>query len=131
MEENSLGGEKEPLDRAAELAEQGNTDDAQAVLDGIEERNGRWHYVQAQIYIKKNWQNEARKQFEIAVELEPENADYINALNNLEYRAEATKKKKSGNKSYADDMEMGSFCAECCCEGCFAGLCGAACEGCG
>ena len=133
MEENSLSKKKQGLDRAEELAERDELEAAQSVLDGIDEKNARWHYVQSRIYIKKNWLNEARKQLEIAVKSEPENGTYINALNNLEYRAQSGEDKMKGSKKKrsGDNQEMGSFCAECCCEGCLGGLCGAACDGCG
>ena len=53
MEENSLGEKKQGLDRAEELAERDELEAAQSVLDGIDEKNARWHYVQSRIYIKR------------------------------------------------------------------------------
>lgn len=140
MEENSIGGGRVGLDRAEELIAEGKPEEAQAVLDGLDEKNGEWHYVQARLYIEKNWLNEARKQLEIAMREEPENAQYIEAYDSLKYRAEeehaeGEKIKKGKRRGAKDKEQMGSFCAECCCEscafGCAEGLCESACDGCG
>ena len=54
----------------------GNITEAQHVLDSFNERGGRWHYLQSVIFYRKNWINESKKQLEIAIQLEPENAKY-------------------------------------------------------
>jgi hypothetical protein len=56
---------------------------AQEKLDSFDERNGEWHYYQSVIFYKKNWINESKKQLEIALQCDPENQKYKNALNKL------------------------------------------------
>ena len=56
---------------------------AQEKLDSFDERNGEWHYYQSVIFYKKNWINESKKQLEIALQCDPNNAKYQNALNKL------------------------------------------------
>lgn len=99
----------------------GNTDDAQKMLDDEEEKDAQWHYLQSQIFIAKNWLNEARKQLEIAVELDPDNEQYKEELEALKSSAE--------NESDEGKAEMGKgkfrafcgdvcSCCQSCCEGC-------------
>ena len=42
----------------------GNLADAQRVLDGFNERGGKWHYLQSVVFFRKNWINESKKQLE-------------------------------------------------------------------
>ncbi len=56
---------------------------AQEKLDSFDERNGEWHYYQSVIFYKKNWINESKKQLEIALQCDPDNEKYKNALNKL------------------------------------------------
>ena len=62
--------------RVEELLKQDNVSEAQRVLDGFNERGGRWHYLQSVVFYRKNWMNESKKQLEIAIQLEPENEKY-------------------------------------------------------
>lgn len=67
-----------------QLIKNGNLDDAQAKLDEVSERTAEWHYLQSIIFYRKNWHSESKKQLEIAVSLEPNNAKYREALTKLE-----------------------------------------------
>ncbi len=69
--------------RVEELVKSGDIQEAQRVLDGFNERNGRWHYLQSVVYYRKNWMNESKKQLEIAIQLEPGNEKYKEAYRKL------------------------------------------------
>ena len=58
------------------LIKEGKLDDAQDALDKVEPRDGEWHYMQAQIYYRRNWHTESKNQLEIALALEPNNEKY-------------------------------------------------------
>ena len=62
--------------RVEELIKDGNLAEAQRVLDGFNERGGKWHYLQSVLFYRKNWVSESKKQLEIAIQLEPENYKY-------------------------------------------------------
>ena len=62
--------------KVEELIKANDISEAQRVLDGFNERGGRWHYLQSVIFYRKNWINESKKQLEIAIQLEPENEKY-------------------------------------------------------
>ena len=126
-------------DRIERLIEDNGTDEAQTLLDGVNVRGADWHYLQCKIFVHKNWLNEARKQIEIALELEPDNAQYKEELEKLkELGAEPPKSEnwdlpqmekgscKDGCRE--SSCECCAYCgAECCCQL----LCEAICNGCG
>ena len=47
------------------LIKNGNISAAQSLLDGVNERNAEWHYLQSVIFYKKNWISESEKQLKI------------------------------------------------------------------
>ena len=126
-------------ERVGQLIAGGEIEQAQSALDGMNVRDGQWHYLQCKIYENKNWLNEARKQIEIALGLEPENAQYIEELERLkELGAEPIKDESwdlpemdKGSRFAAcrdSGCECCAYCgAECCCQL----LCESICNGCG
>lgn len=64
------------FEKVEEYLRTGNTAEAQRTLDSFNERPARWHYLQSVIFYRKNWMNEAKKQLEIAIQLEPDNEKY-------------------------------------------------------
>ncbi|MDE6691009.1 MAG: hypothetical protein K2K04_03480 [Clostridia bacterium] len=125
--------------RIQTLITEGNTADAEHMLEGIEDKDARWHYLSSHIYLDKNWTNEARKQLEIAIELDPENEKYKEELEALKERAEKAQreydkknKRKQFGKGFLDacpevcNEGFGECCVMCCGEIC----CQAICEGC-
>lgn len=65
------------------LIKEGKLDDAQDALDKIEPRDGEWHYMQAQIYYRRNWHTESKNQLEIAMNLDPSNVKYSRTYKRL------------------------------------------------
>jgi len=68
--------ESDPLDTVDALIKENKIDQAQALLDDITARTGRWHYLQAIIYYKRNWFSDSLRQLDIAINMEPNNAQY-------------------------------------------------------
>ena len=128
--------------KVEELIKANDISEAQRVLDGFNERGGRWHYLQSVIFYRKNWINESKKQLEIAIQLEPENEKYKETYRKfnekLNYDAQNA---GDGNQtvyqgqtmsSGADNQMGGNFCANCieCCyiNMCINCLCNACCH---
>ncbi len=103
----------------------GNLTDAQQKLDAFNDRNAEWHYLQAVIFYKKNWNNESKKQLEIAMQMDSSNDKYKTAYEKLNGRMNSSTNFNSANKSgekYKKDYEFedrqmgGEGCFEWCCE---------------
>ncbi len=74
---------------------------AQELLDNVNNRNAEWHYLQSVIFYKKNWTNESKKQLEIAVDMDPNNIKYKDALSKLIDTMRYTENQfHSGNVNY-------------------------------
>lgn len=141
----------EKLERIKEIIAEGSIDDkfelaeeliaenrpaqAQSVLDSINERGAKWHFLQSKVFFAKNWIYESRKQMEIAVQLEPDNAQYIEGLEKLKALGDAAPHSEESSKpEMAKKSRCREGCGEACCFGCgeclCQGLCEAICNGC-
>lgn len=75
-----------PFQGVEDFIKTNSLDSAQEELDKMLNRNAEWHFYQSMIYFKKDWLNDARTQLKKAVDLEPSNTKYTEALANLERR---------------------------------------------
>jgi Cu2+-exporting ATPase len=116
----------------AALLKENKLSEAQARLDDFNERTAEWHYLQAAVFYKKNWTNDSKKQLEIAMQMDPENAKYraaygkMNAKN--EYQQQSANSKEDKQQTYnpyangapldeEPQMGGGNVCSDCisCC----------------
>lgn len=81
--EHSSGEAISMFKEVDEAIKGGDLKKAQDLLDSFDERNGEWHYLQAVVFYKKGWMNESKKQLEIALNLEADNAKYKTAYDKL------------------------------------------------
>ncbi len=112
------------------LIREGKYTEAQNVLDSFSERNAEWHVWQANIYDKKEWHHECKKQFEIALAMEPDNEKIKRAyeihLKNMEAKkARIDREQKERENREADasynpagfnepmDQMGGNACSDC------------------
>lgn len=65
--------------RVHQLIQQGNLDQAEAVLDGIGEHNAQWYYLRGIIAQRRGWMDEAAQNFRIAINMDPTNVEYRRA----------------------------------------------------
>lgn len=127
-EDQSAASGGTSFERVEELIRSGDVQEAQRVLDGFNERNARWHYLQSVVFYKKSWMNESKKQLEIAMQLDPDNAKYKDAYGKLcerikgapqQARPEENRGVYEGQtmQSSSDDQMGGNFCSWCiqCC----------------
>ncbi len=95
---------------------------AQEKLDQFNERTAKWHYLQSVVFHRKNWNNECKKQLEIAISMDGENEKYKQAYEKLKAQMEKPKDNyyESGSQSrqYSDpEPQMGGgSCLDFCCQ---------------
>ncbi len=131
-ESAAADGGEDSFSRVEELIKAGDTTEAQRVLDGFNERGGRWHYLQSVVFYRKNWINESKKQLEIAIQLEPDNDKYKEAYKKLNDKLNYDAQNANGanqtvyegqTMNAGNDNQMGgNFCANCI-ECCYLNLC--------
>lgn len=120
---HNYGAEFSRYQQAVEDIQRGNLDDAQTHLMQIPEQNrdGAWYYLMGEIARKRGWFDSAQQYFTAAVQLEPNNLLYRNALQNL-YRHTQTYRRGGTQRGYqvnTDDLCNichTIWCADCCCE---------------
>ena len=137
-----MGGGKKAIE--------GKINEAQAVLDEFNERPAEWHYLQSAVFYKKNWVNESKKQLEIAIQMDPDNAKYRTAYTKLKDKiagdarraanpdAQAQQNGAGAQQSqqpYPEEQQMGGGglceqCAACCACNLAFNCCMNACCGC-
>lgn len=61
-----------------------NYDGAQRALDEIVEHDAKWHYYQSIIFYKRDWLSESRAQLVIAIQMDPQNMKYHDALRKMD-----------------------------------------------
>lgn len=134
---DSSSGKSYDYTEVEDLIKKGDISGAQNLLDNIYNRDGEWHYLQSVIFYKKNWYNESKKQLEIAINLEPNNAKYNDAYTKLKVKMDFNEKQfHSGNANYQNDgvnnsRQMGgtnsneccTFCATWCCMDMLCSIC--------
>ena len=100
----------------------GNLDGAEAALDQIGTHSAEWNFLKGSIALKRGWYDEARRYIETAASMDPQNAEYRSALNQMHGSANYY---RTGSRSYASstggDCSMCNICsslmvADCCCE---------------
>ncbi len=142
--------------KVEDLIKQGNLSEAQRVLDQFNERNGQWHYLQSVVFYRKNWVNESKKQLEIAIQLEPDNAKYKESYRKIndkiardaqaaqgrqqQQQQQAPPDQQQNQSAYngqnmntnnGDSNQMGGNCCSSCLECCYTYLClSCLCNGC-
>lgn len=117
----------ELLSRAEALVESGELKRAQRTINRVRQESAKKCFVQSRLYVKKKWSNEARKQLERAIALDPGNADYAAAYEELQKGyglLESTAPADGKSGEVAECCLLGSL--ECCCTG----ACQAICDGC-
>lgn len=74
---------KDDYKRIDEFIRDGKYNEAQDVLDSVQDRGGEWHYMQAIVFYKREWLGDAKTQLEMALRCEPNNAKYRSSLDKL------------------------------------------------
>lgn len=94
----------------------GNIAYAESLLRGVSDRNAEWNFLMGSICYRKGWMDEARRYYTTAVNMDPTNAEYSQALNYMSnaggfYRSAPA----GGNMDYCSCCSS-MLMADCCCE---------------
>ena len=100
--------------------------EAEELLEGIpqQRRDAEWYYLRGRVYYVHGWLDQAYSYYTRAVQMNPGNAEYQTALNQLMWQRN-TGRPSGGYGDYRNvqsggmsgcDMCSGLICADCCCE---------------
>ncbi|NLG88188.1 MAG: DnaJ domain-containing protein [Clostridiaceae bacterium] len=69
--------------RIKTLIQNGNFTQAQQLLDSMQVRDSTWYYLQGLLFLRRGWYDRANVLLRRAVEMEPNNPEYRDALNRV------------------------------------------------
>lgn len=106
--------------RIRSLLDSGNLSQAEMLLNQVRVRNAEWHYLMGILMQKKGWYDMAYQHLNYAANMEPSNAEYRNARDNLDYSGSGyrTMGNAEGYGGSVCDTCQALICADCCCEMC-------------
>ncbi len=99
----------------------GNLNQAESMLDGYANRTAPWYFLKGIIFSRKGWYDEAYNHIQTAVNMDPSNYEYRNALNKMNmsnntYRGTAAGRGYNrGNPDLCTICQC-LWCSDCCCE---------------
>ena len=100
--------------------------EAEELLEGIpqQRRDAEWYYLRGRVFYVHGWLDQAYSYYTRAVQMNPGNAEYQTALNQMMWQRN-TGRPSGGYGDYRNvqsggmsgcDMCSGLICADCCCE---------------
>lgn len=116
------GGAKNPAYyKVRQDIDAGNLDSAESMLSNIGPKDAEWIFLDGMISYKRGWYDDAKSKIQQAVNMDPSNVEYKNALNALVgggggYRANAYQKGYRSNDDLLCTACQCYLCADCCCD---------------
>ena len=96
----------------------GNVARAEQLLNSVSNRDAEWHFLMGGTYYRKGWFDDASREFQTAVNMDPTNAEYREALGYI--RSGGSPYRAQGNSPLSGmsncDCCSSLLCADCCCE---------------
>ena len=97
-----------------------NRDDletAEQLLSGVS-RNGEWYFLMGSIAYRRGWLDEARQNYQIAVQMEPGNMEYRQAFSMMQRGGYGYQPDMMGTQCDGLDCCTALMCMNCLCGGC-------------
>lgn len=92
-------------------------DEADRSLDQLSTRTAEWFYLKGTIFMRRGWHSQGLNFIRQAVNMEPHNTEYRNALNQYMSMGQQYRNVGTGmGGANACDCCQGLICADCCCE---------------
>ena len=83
-QQRSYGASNPTFSRIRALINAGDLTGAERLLLEVPQKNGEWYFLSGSIAYRKGWMDEALQNYRIAVQLEPNNMEYRQALSMMQ-----------------------------------------------
>lgn len=103
--------------QARQCISRGDLEGAEQVLQAAD-RNGEWYFLMGSIAYRRGWLDEARQNYQIAVQMEPGNMEYRQALSMMQRGGYAYQPDMAGAQCDGIDCCTTMLCMNCLCGGC-------------
>lgn len=99
----------------------GNIQAAESLLNRVSMKDAEWYYLRGLIFMRKGWYNEAVNSINTAVNMDPSNMEYRDALNRIAYANNRYQNYGYDRRYSAGGTDICSMCeclvcSDCCCE---------------
>lgn len=95
----------------------GNLVQAEQMLQSVPDRNAEWYFLMGALSQRKGWFDEALRYYKTAVDMDPSNMEYRQALNMIQSGGRAYRAPYGyGGHMTSSDCCMNLICADCLCE---------------
>jgi len=99
----------------------GNVAAAEEILNRISFRGGEWYYLRGLAFMRRGWYNEAVTSMKTAVDMEPSNFEFRDALNKVMNTNRQYQSTVYDRRGYSTGPNLCSICqcmicTDCCCE---------------
>ena len=112
------GGGGSLFAQARQAVSRGDLDGAEQLLQGASSRCGEWYFLMGSIAYRRGWLDEARQNYQIAVQMEPGNMEYRQAFNMMQQGGYGYQPNMSGAQCDGMDCCTAMMCMNCLCGGC-------------
>ena len=113
------GGTNNPTySRVRSLINMGDLNSAERLLQEVPQKNGEWYFLMGSIAYRRGWLDEAMQNYNLAVQMEPGNPEYRQALNMMQRGGQAYR--PYGHSGGMDSLDCCTtmLCLNCLCGGC-------------
>lgn len=98
----------------------GNIGMAEEMLNGSNDRQAEWHYLMGLVFLKKGWYDQGYAYLQNAVNMDPTNFEYRDALNRMNTANRGYRGNAFG-RGYGQGPDLCTmcqclWCSDCCCE---------------
>lgn len=91
----------------------GDLSRAEALLANFSDHNAEWNFLKGVICYRRGWMDEARRYYETACQMDPDNAEYRQALN---FMANGPRNAyRPGGGPFGTEVCPGNLCLQLCC----------------
>lgn len=88
-----------PYQRVRAAIQQGNLNLAEELLNAMRDHDAEWNFLKGVLCYRRGWMDEAKRYYQTAVQMDPDNAEYQRALDMMEGRQTAYRPDGYGNVS--------------------------------
>ena len=113
------GGTNNPtFNRVRNLINMGDLNSAERLLQEVPQKSGEWYFLMGSIAYRRGWLDEAMQNYNLAVQMEPGNPEYRQALNMMQQGGYGYRPDVGGAQCDSLDCCTSLLCLNCLCGGC-------------
>ena len=112
------GGSGNPTySRVRNMIQMGDLNGAEQLLQEVPQKNGEWYFLMGSIAYRRGWLDEAMQNYNLAVQMDPNNLEYRQALAMMQRGGQAYRPYGGGGMDSLDCCTT-MLCLNCLCNGC-------------